>query len=63
MQILSGFLYVVAGVFLIWLGSFQIIASMLPHDIGMKVAEYHGAWMREHVFHLPPTGEASDEAE
>lgn len=57
MQILTGFLYVIFGVVGIYLGAFQIMANMVPHDVGMKFAEQHGAWMREHVFHLPPIEE------
>jgi len=57
MQILSGFLSVVVGVVFIYFGAFQIIVNMVPHDVGMKFAEQHGAWMREHVFHLPPIEE------
>lgn len=59
MQILTGFLYVLFGVVWIYLGAFQIIANMVPHDVGMKFAEQHGAWMREHVFHLPHIEEKS----
>lgn len=53
MGIVVGFLWVVFGVFCIWCGSFQIITGMLPHDFAMKVAEIHGAWVRENVFRLP----------
>jgi len=55
MTIISGFFYIFCGVFFIWLGSFQLITAMVPKDIGIQFAEAHGAWMREHVFRLPPT--------
>lgn len=53
MAILQGFALIIAGVFFIWLGSFQLITAMVPHDVGMRFAEAHGAWIREHVFNLP----------
>jgi hypothetical protein len=53
--ILSGFLYMILGVFLLWMGAFQFITAMVPKDVGIAFAEQHGAWMREHVFKLPPT--------
>jgi len=54
MSTLMGFIWVIVGVFFIWCGALQIISSMLPHDTAMYMAEKHGAWMRENVFHLPP---------
>lgn len=54
MEIISGFIYIMLGVFFVWMGSFQLITAMLPHDIAMKAAEAHGSWMRENVFRLPP---------
>lgn len=54
MTILWGFLNIIVGVFFIWMGAFQMITAMLPKEIGMMVAERHGAWMRENVFNLPP---------
>lgn len=54
MIIITGFFWVIVGVIFIYLGSFQIIGAMLPHDYAIKFAEVHGAWVRENVFHLPP---------
>ncbi len=60
---IAGFLYIVIGVFFVWAGSLQLICSMAPHDVGMKFAEAHGAWIRENVFNLPPTGEKDQKHE
>lgn len=46
-------LEIMLGVFLIWMGSLQLIGAMLPHNIAMKMADAHGAWIRENIFHLP----------
>ena len=54
MQIIGAFFNVIVGAFFIWLGAFQLITAMLPHDFAMKVAVMHGEWMRENVFNLPP---------
>ncbi len=59
MTLISGLFYIMIGVFFIWLGSFQIITSMLPHDFAINVAETHGKWVRENVFKLPPIKEPS----
>lgn len=53
----AGFLYIMLGSFFIWMGALQLIGAMLPHDFAMKMAEQHGAWVRENIFHLPPTKE------
>lgn len=50
-----GFLNLVMGALFLWMGAFQLITAMLPHDFAMTVAEKHGAWCREHIFNLPPT--------
>lgn len=52
---LWGVFNLIMGSFFLWLGAFQLITAMLPHDFAMKVAEKHGAWMRENIFHLPST--------
>lgn len=53
-EFLEGLFSVLLGVFLLWMGSLQIICSMLPRDKGILVAEWHGAWIRENIFRLPP---------
>ena len=55
MAVLQGFATVLLGVFLVWMGSFQMITAMVPRDVGVAFAEKHGAWIREHVLHLPPS--------
>lgn len=54
MGIIAGFFYIFIGVFFVWMGAFQLIAGMLPHDVAMKMAVDHGKWTREHVFKLEP---------
>lgn len=44
----------ILGAFLMWMGAFQLIGGMLPREFAMKMAEEHGKWTREHIFHLPP---------
>lgn len=57
MVFVSSILTIIAGVFFIWLGSFQLITAMVPKEVAIQFAEKHGAWMREHVFKLPPAKE------
>lgn len=57
MQFISSILCIFAGVFFIWLGSFQLITAMVPKEVAIQFAEKHGAWMREHIFKLPPAKE------
>ncbi len=54
---LTSIFQILIGAFFVWLGAFQLITAMLPKDFAMKVAEEHGAWVRENVFRLPPTDE------
>lgn len=58
MTIVWGFIHIIVGVIFIWIGAFQMITAMLPKDVGMMVAEKHGAWMRENIFNLPPITES-----
>lgn len=58
MTIIWGFINIILGVIFIWMGAFQMITAMLPKDVGMMVAEKHGAWMRENIFNLPPITES-----
>lgn len=60
---LTGFIYVLTGAFFIWLGAFQIITAMLPHDFAMQAAEKHGAWVREHIFKLPPENQTQSKGD
>ncbi len=55
MAIIQGFATILLGVFLVWMGSFQMITSMVPIDVGVAFSEKHGAWIREHVLHLLPS--------
>ena len=57
MDILRGLFFIIFGVLWIWMGSVQFILGMMPHDIGMKAAEAHGAWVRENILKLPPVME------
>lgn len=52
-EIIKGFAFVFLGVFFVYIGSFQIIMNMLPHDLAMRVSEIHGKWVRQNVLHLP----------
>lgn len=56
---LQGIFFILMGSFIVWMGAFQLIGSMLPHDFAMKVAEIHGGWVRENIFHLPPLKDES----
>lgn len=60
MTIMWGFINIILGVILIWMGAFQMITAMLPKDIGIMVAEKHGEWMRENIFNLPPHDHAGE---
>jgi hypothetical protein len=51
---LNGLFFILLGVVFLWMGSLQMIFTMLPKDKGILVAEWHGAWIRENVFRLPP---------
>lgn len=60
MWILKGFLFIFLGVFAVYIGAFMLMTAMVPKAVGIMFAEKHGAWMREHVFRLPPAGERDD---
>lgn len=60
MVFVSSILTIIAGVFFIWLGSFQLITAMVPKEVGIQFAEKHGAWIRENVFNLPPVKSKGD---
>jgi hypothetical protein len=49
--------FLCVGSFFVWAGAFSLIGSMLPHDKAIEMAEAHGKWCRENLFHLPPTME------
>jgi hypothetical protein len=42
MNILSGFLSILIGATLIYIGAIEIVCSLLPKEQGLQVAEWHG---------------------
>jgi len=58
-----GAINILLGAFFLWMGAFQLITAMLPHDFAVTVAEKHGAWWRENIFHLPPTTQQPKDTE
>ena len=61
MGIFASLFYILIGAFFIWMGSFQLIASMLPDDAALDMAKAHGKWTRENIFKLPPTEQKEQE--
>jgi len=55
MGFIGGFFMILYGALFIYLGAAQMVFSAMPHEQGMKAAEIHGRWVRENVFHLPPS--------
>ena len=54
LAITKGLFFMLLGAFFLWMGAIQTIGSMMPKEAGLKMAEAHGAWIRENVFKLPP---------
>lgn len=52
--VLKGLFFMMVGAFFLWMGAIQTIGSMMPKEAGLKMAEAHGAWVRENVLKLPP---------
>lgn len=60
---LWGFFNLAMGAFFLWMGAFQLITAMLPPDFAITVAEKHGAWCRQNIFHLPETTQQPKDTE